>query len=212
MLTSARRALAAFLGTLIGWLSARRDALTGGPVLTTAGPSEPMLDTALTLRMMAPPPLVAPVRKGPESLYPRPDLTPGVMFPQITDADVRVPGYAKRVRNVPDAMKRAVYLRYGLDPAKHQEAEVDHYVSLCLGGTNDIENLWPEPAVTPDAPGQVGFRQKDACEAWLHQQVCSGAMTLKAAQDAIRSDWYSVFLTMPHPMKASLDFDAPEQP
>jgi len=206
-----RRTLAAFLSVLIGWLTARRDALSG-PVLTTAGPSEPMLDTALTMGMAAPAPLVSFTRKGPASLYPQAALTPGVTFPNITAADVSVPGYAKRVRAVPDAMKRAVYLRYGLDPSHHQEAEVDHYVSLCLGGTNDIENLWPEPAVTPDAPGQVGFRQKDAVENFLHGQVSSGAMSLSDAQNKIRSDWYAVWLEMPHPMKMSLDYDAPEQP
>lgn len=176
--------------------------------------SEPDLDTALTMGMEAPAPVVAPDRKGPPSLYPKPDLTPGVIFPQITAADVSVPGYAKRVRAVPDAMKRAVYLRYGLDPAKHETAEVDHYVSLCLGGTNDIENLWPEPAVTPDAPGQVGFHEKDAVEFWLHQQVCNKSMSLQAAQDAIRGDWYATYLSIPHSHLAMMSamLDAPEQP
>jgi hypothetical protein len=176
--------------------------------------SEPDLDTALTMGMEAPAPLVPPERKGPPSLYPQSSLTPGVTFPNITGDDVSVPGYAKRVRAVPDAMKRAVYLRYGLDPSKHDTAEVDHYVSLCLGGTNDIENLWPEPAVTPDAPGQVGFHEKDAVEFWLHQQVCNKSMTLQAAQDAIRGDWYAVWLTMPrdHVAMMSAMLDAPEQP
>lgn len=205
-----------------GWLhtpdtgGAVFDGPTAGATVAEAMPpeSEPDLDTALTMGMEAPAPVVAPNRKGPASLYPTPSLTPGVIFPQITGDDVSVPGYAKRVRAVPEAMKRAVYLRYGLDPAKHETAEVDHYVSLCLGGTNDVENLWPEPAVTPDAPGQVGFREKDAVEFFLHQQVCNKSMSLQAAQDAIRGDWYATYLSIPHSHLAMMSamLDAPEQP
>jgi hypothetical protein len=174
----------------------------------------PDLDTALTMGMEAPAPLVPPDRKGPPSLYPRSDLTPGVVFPNITADDVSVPGYAKRVRAVPEAMKRAVFLRYGLDPAKHEATEVDHFCSLCLAGTNDIENLWPELAVTPDAPGQVGFHQKDQLEFYLYHEVCQKTITLQQAQDIIRSDWYAAWLAIPrdHPAMMLSYEDAPEQP
>lgn len=182
----------------------------GVPTTERAGPD---LHTALTLGMPAPQAIVPPDRKGPPSLYPRPDLTPGVIFPQITEADVTKPGYARRVRAVDEGMKRAVFHRYGLDPVKHAALEVDHYVSLCLGGTNDIENLWPEPAVTPDAPDQVGFHQKDAVEAYLYHEVCQGKLALKDAQDQIRADWYEVYLSIPHHHPALLlaRINAPEQ-
>jgi hypothetical protein len=101
-----------------------------------------------------------------------------------------------------------------MDPAKHVATEIDHFCSLCLAGTNDIENLWPEPAVTPDAPGQIGFHQKDAVEAYLYHEVCQGTISLRAAQDMIRGDWYAVLLTIPHSHPALMlaMLDAPEQP
>jgi hypothetical protein len=66
--------------------------------------------------------------------------------------------------------------------------EVDHFVSLELGGSNDIKNLWPEPYLP-----KPGARQKDVVENYLHRQVCAGNMTLPDAQQAIKSDWYKIY-------------------
>jgi hypothetical protein len=68
--------------------------------------------------------------------------------------------------------------------------EEDHFISLDLGGNpTDPRNLWPEPySPSPDA------RQKDTAENYLHKQVCTGAMTLQEAQNAITTDWYRVYL------------------
>ncbi len=69
---------------------------------------------------------------------------------------------------------------------------MDHLVSLELGGSNDIANLWPEAAnPTP------GFHQKDQVENYLHDQVCSGAISLSEAQVEIATDWLSVYQRMP---------------
>lgn len=57
-----------------------------------------------------------------------------------------------------------------------------------LGGANVVENLWPEPA-----DPRPGSREKDIVEAYLRRQVCSGAMSLSDAQEAIRKDWYAVY-------------------
>jgi hypothetical protein len=63
---------------------------------------------------------------------------------------------------------------------------------LELGGSNDLANLWPEAASpTP------GFHQKDQVENYLHDQVCSGAMTLKDAQNEIATNWLVVYNRMP---------------
>ena len=55
--------------------------------------------------------------------------------------------------------------------------EIDHIVSLELGGSNDIANLYPEPG-----SGRANYHVKDRLENKLHDLVCSGAMTLRAAQ------------------------------
>ncbi len=117
--------------------------------------------------------------------------TPGDIFPDATKAMICVPGYSKSVRNVPESLKNAVYASYGIKSRTAGEYEVDHLVSLELGGSNDISNLWPELA----AP-KPGFREKDKVENFLHDQVCSGEMTLKEAQIMIATDWHKAFALM----------------
>ncbi len=132
-------------------------------------------------------------KAGPASLYPNPSLTPGDVLPGVTAKEVCVSGYSSGVRNVSSDEKAAVYRRYGIpnEPGKH---EVDHFISLELGGSNMLTNLWPEPYVTPDAPNKIGAHEKDTVENALHAEVCAGRMTLQQAQETIRTDWYAYFL------------------
>ena len=154
--------------------------------------------TAIPTPLIIPP---AGTHVGPASLYPDPAKTPGATFP-VTAADVCTSGYSSGVRNVTTEEKKQVYAEYGLLDANGNwpsgKYEVDHFTSLELAGSNDITNLWPEPYVTPDAPGQIGAHQKDAVENQLHAQVCAHLITLQQAQDAIRNDWYAVYLQMQH--------------
>jgi hypothetical protein len=118
--------------------------------------------------------------------------TPGAIFPDATKDKVCVTGYSSQVRNVPDSEKSQVYVEYGITQHTAGEYEVDHLVSLELGGSNDISNLWPEPASpTP------GFHEKDKTENYLHDQVCSGAISLQEAQTEIATDWLAVYQKMP---------------
>jgi uncharacterized protein YceK len=118
--------------------------------------------------------------------------TPGAIFPNVTKDDVCQPGYARSVRNVPTSEKNQVYAEYGITHHSTGEYEVDHLVSLELGGSNDIANLWPE-AASP----KPGFHEKDKVENYLHEQVCSGAMSLKEAQIKIATNWLDVYNQMP---------------
>jgi hypothetical protein len=89
------------------------------------------------------------------------------VFSDVTATQICVPGYAKSVRDVSVSEKTQVYAGYGLAyPQAPGAYEVDHLISLELGGSNDIANLWPEAAQPPP-----GFRQKDGFEDWLHDQV-----------------------------------------
>ncbi|MGA9546893.1 MAG: HNH endonuclease signature motif containing protein, partial [Rhodomicrobium sp.] len=63
--------------------------------------------------------------------------------------------------------------------------EVDHFIPLEIGGSNDIKNLWLEPA-TPTP----GFHQKDQFENFEHGQVCDREITAAEAQSRMVSDWY----------------------
>ncbi len=117
--------------------------------------------------------------------------TPGAIFADATKDKICVSGYASSVRNVPTSEKDAVYAEYGITSHYTGEYEVDHLVSLELGGSNDIANLWPEAASpTP------GFHQKDQVENYLHDQVCSGKIALTEAQNEIATNWLQVYQRM----------------
>ena len=112
--------------------------------------------------------------------------TPGARFAKVTKAEVCTPGYSSTVRNVSSSTKDAVYTAYGM--TRHfngSDGEVDHLVSLELGGSNARSNLFPEAA--------PGSHEKDRLENALHAEVCSGSLTLRAAQRLIATNWVAAF-------------------
>lgn len=133
---------------------------------------------------------ITTAKSGNNSLYPNYSLTPGEVFSAVTASQVCISGYSSSVRSVSDSLKKQVYAEYDISyPQPTGEYEVDHFISLELGGDNSIKNLWPEPAnPTP------GFHQKDLVENYLHSEVCSGKITLIEAQNEIKTDWYKVYL------------------
>jgi hypothetical protein len=117
--------------------------------------------------------------------------TPGAIFASATTTQICQSGYSSSVRNVPTSEKDQVYAEYGIASHTTGQYEVDHLVSLELGGSNDIANLWPELASpTP------GFHQKDQVENYLHDQVCSGKVPLAQAQQEIATNWLSIYQQM----------------
>ena len=110
--------------------------------------------------------------------------TPGAAL-EVTAADICVPGYSKKVRSVPIAVKRQVYSSYGIRRHEPGEYEVDHLISLELGGSNSIRNLWPQSFRTSPWNARV----KDALENELHRRVCAGTLDLAAAQQMIARNW-----------------------
>lgn len=109
-------------------------------------------------------------------------------------------GYSKSVRHVTAGVKRQVYEAYATEPHDSTCCEVDHLISLELGGSNQFQNLWPEPYLP-----HPGARDKDKVENLLHRQVCAGKIPIEAAQREIADDWYSVYLRMrpKHPRGAA---------
>lgn len=118
--------------------------------------------------------------------------TPGAIFPDATKSQICQSGYSSGVRNVPTSEKNQVYAEYGIQSHTTGQYEVDHLISLELGGSNDIANLWPE-AASP----KPGFHEKDQVENYLHSQVCSGAISLQQAQVEIANSWLDVYKQMP---------------
>jgi hypothetical protein len=130
-------------------------------------------------------------------ILPDPAKTPGAVL-EVTARDICVPGYSKRVRNVPIQVKRQAYANYGIRTHEPGEYEVDHLISLQLGGSNSIKNLWPESFRTQPWNAYV----KDALENELHRRVCAGTLDLGKAQQVIAHDWVSGYRTYVHPTPA----------
>jgi Excalibur calcium-binding domain len=131
-----------------------------------------------------------PGHVGPDTVYPNSALTPGAVFPEATADAVCVVGYSGSVRNVTTGERLRVYAEYGISDVPGAD-EVDHLIPVELGGSNDLNNLWPEPYFAP------GAHEKDRVENYLHDQVCGGAISLGDAQQAIVRDWYAVYVTLP---------------
>jgi hypothetical protein len=107
---------------------------------------------------------------------------------------VCMPGYAKKVRDVPAEMKRQVYREYGITSHGRGDYEIYRLIPLELGGSNSIKNLWPESHRTA-----WNAQVKDRLESKLHELVCSGQLDLKTAQQAIASNWIEAYKTYVSP-------------
>ncbi|MER8062680.1 MULTISPECIES: hypothetical protein [unclassified Streptomyces] len=123
--------------------------------------------------------------------------TPGATSPAVTQANLaaticRKGGYTKGIRSpesVTGPEKRANASSYGYT-GWLGDAEYDHLISLELGGDpNDRRNLWVEPPDPGHRAGSGVNSKKDPVESKLHTAVCSGKVTLRAAQQAIVTDW-----------------------
>ena len=126
-------------------------------------------------------------------IRPNSNLTPGATLPVTVD-DIRVPGYTKKVRNVPQAVKEKVYAEYGVTSRHPREYEIDHLISLELGGSNSIRNLWPQSYLTQPWNARV----KDRLENKLHEMVVSGQLNLPTAQRMIATDWIAAYKQVFH--------------
>lgn len=135
--------------------------------------------------------------KGKISLLPDPTLTPGVLNPSVTQANINkticVSGWTSTIRptsSYTTALKVKQMKQYGLTGST-ADYEEDHLISLELGGNpTDPKNLWPESyKTTPNA------HEKDQTENALKKAVCAGSITLKQAQGIIATDWVSYYQT-----------------
>jgi hypothetical protein len=112
--------------------------------------------------------------------------SPGAYYSKLTKSRICDPDFRTGpIRNVPQSEKHAVEVEYGLEPKAYGSAlEIDHIVSLELGGSNDIANLFPEKA-----KAHPGYHAKDKLENKLHDLVCDGTRTLSTVRRQIAKDW-----------------------
>jgi hypothetical protein len=81
-----------------------------------------------------------------------------------------------------------VFKEYGIRHPRPRAYEVDYLIDPELGGSNDIQNLWPEPYSST-----WNARVKDALEDRLHDLVCSGEISLATAQQEIATNWIAAY-------------------
>lgn len=120
--------------------------------------------------------------------------TPGVADPRVTQGNIQtticVSGYTTKVRPstaYTDALKAQQIKAYGYSDTNLADYEEDHLIPLEIGGhPTDPNNLWPEPRT-----GSYPATKKDGVENSLHNKVCSGLITLVAAQASIAMNWES---------------------
>jgi hypothetical protein len=120
---------------------------------------------------------------------PNHSLTPGMTRP-VALADICPLGDDDRDPEVPAATQRKVFAEYGIvaNTSAH-EYQVDYLINPQLGGTNDVQNLWPEPYTSTVWNARV----KDALEDRLHEMVCARTIDLASAQRDIATDWISAY-------------------
>ncbi len=124
-----------------------------------------------------------------QPILPDSTMSPGVIILTADSACVCTKGYSATVRDVPRTRKDSVYWEYGIRHHKKGEYEIDHLISLELGGSNDIKNLWPESYKTQPWNAHV----KDQLEDHLHWMVCHGKISLRQAQFEISRDWIKAY-------------------
>ena len=101
-------------------------------------------------------------------------------------------GHSKQHRGPIYAARRdEVLARYGLPPGTHPDYEIDHLIPLCLGGSDDLSNLWPQPrrSIEPTWNAEA----KDRLERLLCDMVCAGQLDMATARAAVAKDWIAAY-------------------
>jgi hypothetical protein len=128
---------------------------------------------------------------------PDPKCTPGAINPTVTLDVLKNSSFRTEcIRNCAtgEADKNVTYKQYGIPhPTKNegssQVCELDHLVSLELGGADTLDNIWPQCGPNQAVLAKRYFKQKDAVENYLAEQVRTGAIDLGKAQTGIAEDW-----------------------
>jgi anti-sigma factor RsiW len=92
-------------------------------------------------------------------------------------------------RLAPAHLAARVFAQYRIANPKPGSYEVDYLISPALGGSTDIQNLWP----VPYAEGLWTSRVKDALEDHLRMLVCDGKVDLATAQHELSTNWIAAY-------------------
>jgi hypothetical protein len=148
-------------------------------------------------------------RVGPANLYPTASMTPGkadtLMLADLTKrytehcpSGKTTCTYSQAHRNVSKTVHTKVYDEYNVPQAKRNkiDGEVDHLYPLCAGGSNDISNLWYQPAVNEWNGRNFGFHTKDILEDHVCEQIKNHNLDPQEAFDRLTEDWVKFYMDL----------------
>ena len=117
-------------------------------------------------------------------VFPNRAFTPGasrfVGRKDICRADDNDPAWL-----IPAPVQENVLREYGITSSQSKDYQLDYLIPPSLGGTAEIQNLWPEPYSNLSWNAHV----KDELETRLRHLVCEGKVSLPEAQRDISGDW-----------------------
>ena len=134
---------------------------------------------------------------------PNPQVTPGAINPAVNQSNIYsticVSGYTKTIRPPSSYTNHIKYSQ--LDSGYNyrgdtnaSDYEEDHLVPLEVGGNpSSVKNLFPQPWLVTWNAGK-----KDRLEDKMHSLVCSGTISLAAAQKVFITNWiigYKKYIT-----------------
>jgi Tol biopolymer transport system component len=143
-----------------------------------------MAVTPLQHAVPTPPPVSVQRRCKLHRFLPDRACTPGVARKRVSRRTVCRRG--SKAKSISASLAGQTLARYGLSPS-NPDYVVDHLVSRTLGGSDSIQNLWPQRT--------AHARQKDRLERRLRRAVCSGKLGLRRAQRRLRADWRSAYVS-----------------
>lgn len=135
---------------------------------------------------------------GPASLYPNEQMTPGKVETidiNILTSTFQCPKgtctYSQSHRSVTQHDKTAACNEYP-ENCKGTH-EIDHFIPVCAGGSNDLANLWVQPERAFWQGQDFGFHTKDKLEAWACRELKVGLLTAGEISSRIKTDWVAFY-------------------
>jgi len=140
---------------------------------------------------------------------PDPSCTPGAVNPTLTISVLKNPDFktgcvrdqatpegriAPKPDEKPGPAKVDTYEWYDAtkpddNSGQQQVCELDHLISLEIGGADTLDNIWPQCGPANVTLNNRFFKEKDTVENYLAWMVRHDQMDLEAAQKGIASDW-----------------------
>lgn len=99
-------------------------------------------------------------------------------------------------RNVSRAIKQEIYRAYGVSSHCQKDYTIDHLIPLSIGGTNGIDNLWPEHK-------SIKALRKDL-ELDLYKKISQSQITQEEAIRIIRNAKWAPPISRPEKFKFCL--------